>query len=487
MHVEHAAAAAQPGGGTPHRSRAWGQTLPLVALGVAAVALRLAAAQGDLVFDEIWSLRIAELSDSAGQIFFMPVDNNHILNTLVLYALGPRAPFWAYRVPAVVAGSLAVWFAFRLARRQGTWAAFSAVVLLGFSHPLILFGSEARGYGYLACFTLAAWWSLEKYLERLRLRYVIKFGIASSLGFLSHLTFMFGYLAVGVYSVMKLRSRRDCWRRLVVLHRIPALTCFFLYLAYIRGMAIGGGTVVPLFDTLLATLSLMAGGPERGEAAYVAAFTMAALLAVSLATEFQRDRARGVLFLTAIVLAPGIVLTATGHVFIYPRYFLVSMIFGYVAIGSLFGRWLQTGGLGRTTASLLLAAYVACNLAPVARLIGQGRARYTPAVRWMAEQTAGPNVTIASDHDIRNGWLVEFYAKRESQSLSRSAKQFVYVTSTEYGQQGTEWFLRHTFSGDPELPNSLTDPFGNKYELLQVFPADSISGWTWWVYRRVTH
>ena len=362
-------------------------------------------------------------------------------------------------------------------------AAFIVLILLGFSHMQILIGTEARGYAYLACCTLAAWWTMEEFLDRPRLRFAGAFGLAASLGFLSHLTFMFGYMALGIYSAIKLRSRRDGWRRLVVLHSLPVLTCIVLLFTYVLGMAIGGGTQSPMFDTLLATLSLMAGGPERGDAASVAAFAMAALLATSLAAEFRLDRARGVMFLTAIIVAPAAVLAVTGHAFVYPRYFLVPMIFGYVAVGSLLARWFHGGRIGRTVVSLLLVGYVACNLSPVVRLIGLGRAQYSPAVRWMAEHTSGPAVTVASDHDFRNLYVAYFYAERDARAYHDSGKQLVYVTKEQYSPQGTEWFLLHSFSGDPPPPDSFPDPYANKYELEQVFPAGSISGWTWWLYR----
>lgn len=456
----------------------------LLAVALLAVALRLAAAGGDLVLDEIWSLRIASLAESAGQIVVTHVDNNHILNTLVLYILGPGAPFWAYRLPAVLAGSLALGFAFQLARRWGTTAAFSVLVLLGFSHALILFGTEARGYGYLTGCTLAAWWALEKYLDRPRWQFAIAFGLASSLGFLSHLTFLFACLAFGVYSAMKLRSRRGRWRRLVVLNALPVLTCVVLLFAYVLEISIGGGAQYPLFETLLATLSFMAGGPERGAAAFVAAMTMAALIAASLASEFRLDRARGAMFLTAIFVAPGLVLIVTGHAFIYPRYFLVPMLFGYVAVGLLFSRWYEAGRIGRSAVLLLLAGFVACNLAPIVKLIRQGRGEYSAAVHWMAAHTVNPAVTVASDHDWRNGLLISFYAGRDSQTYSASGKDLMYIPRELYSAQGTEWYMLHSFSGDAPHPDSFTDPYGNKYELVQVFPAGSISGWTWWLYRQ---
>ena len=399
---------------------------------------------------------------------------------------GPGALVWAYRLPAVLAGSLALGSRFDWRRRQGKGAAFNVLFLLSFSHNLILFGTRARGYGYLACCTLAAWWAAKIISTGRNCDTPQAFGLASSLGFLSHLTFMFGYLAFGIYSAMKLKSRRGSWQRLVLLNALPVLTCVVLYFAYVQEMSIGGGTQSPLFDTLLATLSLMAGGPEHGDAACFAASIMAALITAALADEFRIRRRGGMMFLTAIIVAPGAVLAVTGHAFVYPRYFLVPMTFGYVAVGSLFARWFQAGRFGRIAASLLLVGYAACNLRPVVKLIREGRGQYSTAMRWMAEHTAGPAVTVSSDHDFRNWLLVSFYDDRDSQAyFSEAASNFMYVPQRQQSVPGDpSGSCGHSFSGDPPFPDSYTDPFGNKYELVQVFPAGSISGWTWWLYQR---
>jgi len=191
------------------------------------------------------------------------------------------------------------------------------------------------------------------------------------------------------------------------------------------------------------------------------------------------------MYLTAIIVAPAVVLAATGHAFVYPRYFLVPMLFGYVAVGCQLARWFLIGRFGRIAVLLLLIGYMACNLAPVVTLISQGRARYSAAVRWMAQQTPGPLVTVAGDHPFRNWLLIDFYGNRDKAAHPESSKTFVYFSMEQYPEQGTEWFLRHTFSGDSAPPDSFADPLGNKFALVQAFPPGSISGWTWWLYRRI--
>jgi hypothetical protein len=472
----------------------------LVALG-----LRLAASRGDLVLDEVWTRRIVSETDSAWKVPLLGTDNNHILNTLVVYALGLTAPPYAYRLPAALAGSIALWFGYLLARRDRPAAGLVVLTLLGFSHPLVVFCTEARGYAFLACFTLVAWWSLENYLDHPKSWSAATFAIASSLGFFSHLTFAFAYAGFGLYSVIRLWPRRGGWKKCLYLHLLPAMTFVFLYVAFIEKMGIGGGAQYPLQTTLLATFSLLAGGPERGGSAIFAAGIAALLIAVSLVFIVYGSRARGMLFLTAMFLAPTVVLWLSPWIaseVVYPRYFLVPMLFAYVAVGCFMAR--QCGGqplgkdrargagagpkgspgFGRWSASLLLAVFVICNFVPVVRLIVGGRGQYSAAVLWMAEHSAEPFVTLASDHDIRNPAMIEYYAGRERRDLSDRGRQLVYITRDRFPQEGTEWFLLHSFSGDPPHPNEFTTPTGVQYVLERVFPCGSISGWTWWLYRR---
>ncbi len=71
-----------------------------------ATALRIAAARGELWLDEVWSIRLVqEHAHSPSDIFLhLQHDNNHFLNSLWVYAVGPDGSAWMYRWPAVVAG-----------------------------------------------------------------------------------------------------------------------------------------------------------------------------------------------------------------------------------------------------------------------------------------------------------------------------------------------------------------------------------------------
>lgn len=452
-----------------------------------AAGLRLAASRGDLVFDEVWTRQIVSQTDSAWKIPLIGKDNNHILNTLVVYALGLGAPPYAYRLPAALAGSVALWFGYLLARRDGRAPALVVLTLLGFSHPLIVFGTEARGYAYLACCTMIAWWALEEYLDRPRAWLAATFAAAASLGFLAHLTFAFAYAGFGFYSVVRLLPRRGGWRKCLYLHFVPVLTGCLLYVAYIKEMEIGGGAQYPLDETLIETLSLSAGGPARGGLAIFAAAVAALLIGASLISIFWRSRTRSILYFVTMFVAPAAALLSpwAQYQVIYPRYFLVPMLFAYVAMGtSAIVSELARVRARRWTVGMLLAAFVTCNLVPVARLIAGGRGQYAAALRWIAEHSAGPVVTLASDHDFRNTLVIEYYLGRESRAYANRGEQLVYFRREQFPADGTEWFLLHSFSGDPPHPGEFTTPGGIPYRLEHVFRCQSVSGWSWWLYRR---
>jgi hypothetical protein len=453
-------------------------------VGITAVALRLAAARGDLVLDEIWSMLLGPEAGSVWQILRLNHDNNHILNTLVMFWLGIEAPPLVYRLPAVLSGCLALWLTARVAARSQPGASLPVLVLLGFSYLGILYSSEARGYAYLMAATPAAWWALEAHLERPRRAAALSFVLAVVLGFLAHLTFLFAYAGFFVYSAIELLPRRNGLVRFLSLHLIPVLAGTLLYFLYVEGMRIGGGEAGDLLGTIVASLSLMAGGPQSGGAAYAAALVSATLVAVSVATEMRLNRSRGILYLTAILIAPAAALALRSHNFLYPRYLLVPMLFGYVAVGRQLTRWFQRGRTARLAAMALLMIYTGCNLVPVGRLIALGRGQYTATVRWLAEQTPGPIVEVSGDHDFRNLYVAAYHAGRIPEYNPATGKQFRYLKVAQVPPQGTAWVLRHTFEGDKPPPAELTDPFGNRYDQVQSFPAGSISGWNWWVYRR---
>src|SRR5574337_2175890 len=119
--------AAAPAANGHASSTAWRYAATAVLLVAAAAVIRLAASRGDLWLDEIWSCLGAWDARTALELYTcFPADNNHILNTLLLYWIGPHAGIAIYRLPAVLAGvatvGLAIWLGLRRNRPAGLFA-----------------------------------------------------------------------------------------------------------------------------------------------------------------------------------------------------------------------------------------------------------------------------------------------------------------------------------------------------------------------------
>jgi hypothetical protein len=442
--------------------------------------VRLAGTRGDLYVDEIWSWNYMNQANGLSGILAKKHDNNHILNTIIMYLIGPAAKDAAYRWPAAAASSATVGLAGFIAwRRGGFESAVSALLLVGSSYLLTLYGSEARGYAYAVFFALLSWILLQRTVERTRVLDGVLFAICASLGFLSHLTFVYCYAGFCVWTI------NLCVRKplpvLLLAHIPPLTTAALLYLFFVRGMTIGGGRSSNLVDGVISTLSLTAGGPVAGRAAVVAGLGVGLCFFNGIIHLWRTDRARAACYVTIVVGAPALVLLSTRHELVYPRYFLIPVCFGLLVIGEELTRWGRSGPRGRLARVVVVLLCVTLNGRWIVRLLNGGRGQYVAALTWMVERTSGDQVVIAGDHDFRNGSIVDFYAPR----LWPRGPTIIYTRKDRLSPEGTQWWLAHNFEATRAPPASIRDRFDNAYQLEKMFPHRSLSGYNWWVYRRV--
>ena len=228
---------------------------------IIAAGLRIAGIFNDFWIDEIISWDIARHVHSAVEIFTaVHSDNNHYLNTLWMYLLGDQTHWQIYRLLAVVTGTVSIGLLGILAAKDGAVAAIVAMLLGGTSYFLIQYASEARGYAPAMMFALAATWLLDRYFNKPRSRYAIGFGICTILGVCSHLTFLYVYAALFVWSLAVMRGRLGAFVRL---HAMPIIFCAAIYLLDIRQMTVAAGPVYPRWRVLLDTAAWMTGTRAR--------------------------------------------------------------------------------------------------------------------------------------------------------------------------------------------------------------------------------
>lgn len=447
---------------------------------VAAVAVRWLAAGGDLWLDEIWSWIIAHESKSLADVVTKyPSDNNHLLNTFLIFWLGDQSNLRFYRLPAVVFGVATVALAGWIVRRRGPCAVVAALAIFGGSYLQVLYSSEARGYAPLVFFSLLAFAALDEFLARRGWVATVLFWLSCLLGGLSHLAFLQTYAALLIWSVIGLFERRNLPHTLLDLarlHLVPLAFLVGLYFIFIHNLDVGGGNEFTILGTVLSACSLALGGPEAGPISYAVAGLALISWIVLIIAEWKQNRARATFFAIAIVVVPTLLLTLKRPDVLFVRYFLVSITFFLLLTAEQLGRFASRNRNSAIAALSLIILFGAANGLQVSRLIRLGRGHYSEAVAYMLAHSNRPKVSVAGDHDYRNGMVLAFYTQKLP-----PGRELNYLNADQVPPNGPEWFLVHEQTLDA-VPRPTIQVRGREFQLAREFPFAGLSGWRWFVY-----
>jgi hypothetical protein len=390
--------------------------LVVAALTVLGFLLRLFAARGDLWLDEIWSIQNLEHVSNVGGIFWgISQDNNHLLNSLWLWIVGPDAPPIVIRLESIVLGTLTIPMAAKLCARNGSIAALAAAALVAGSALFVHYGSEARGYAGLLLMIFVAAESLEKYLEDpsdQRSRFA--FGLAVAFGALFHLTMLMAAFTLVVATLVRIYSRAP--RRLAfaaidlaipaILGAVPAVG--FLIAGVLNTHKIQLGVQVPFtFARLTHGLATLY------EALFALPYDLPLWLAAGVAivitclAVFFLAPARRILPVACLLLPPVLAsLVGLPNVHI-ARFHLIAAV-GLVV---LFAEVMEEfGDLRKPALVLSMGVWLALgNGVHVAELLALGRGDYERVVAQM--ESAGP-ATYGSNMPAEVGRTVRFYDRR---------------------------------------------------------------------------
>jgi len=462
-------------------SPALGIALTLIV--IAAAVVRFRASAGDLWLDEIWSLHFASSVLSPVEILTqIHHDNNHILNTLLLYFLGDRENWMIYRIPAIAAGTVAVICSSLIARRWARLEALTAVLLTGSSYLMIHYSSEARGYALVVPFALLSFLMMRRCLEGHRLAPVL-FWLMVVLGFLSHLIFVHVYIALLVWSLVRFVKTSRRWSQVALnvvrCHAVPIGFVIALYFVHVRHIVISGGPVFSALGVVVRTAALTLGAPETGPMAVAAAGAVLVIIVFGLLM-LARDRSDStVFFAVVIVLSPGLLLLIRPPQLLYVRYFLISVAFLVLLLSRLLASLYRCGPVGRVVYVAVMLAIMSGGGVYTADLLKHGRGHYVDALTYMVENTPGNVVTIGSDHDFRNKTILDYYAPRFG-----GIKRITYYDKSMWPQEGPDWLILHNWARDVLPPGAVTDLFGHAYSLTRSYRYARLSGWNWFLYRR---
>jgi hypothetical protein len=448
----------------------------------------------DFWLDEIWSWRIAANLVTPWQVFTHPsalYDNNHPLNTMLMWAQGVHPGWRLYRGPNLLAGLASVVVAVVILRRRGALAALVGTLLVGFSYPLVLFSSEARGYALVVLFALVAFDALERYLTSRGWFWNLVYVLACVLGLLSHLTFVYFLAAAAAWSGARfVRERRGAgfiaWQ-LLRLHLLPAACLAFLYVVFVRRLTIGGAPSEALFDALRNALGDLLGADNAPNAAVVLILVALALLALNVFALARRRDDLSV-FLVAVVVTPVVVVTLQIALVerrqpIMARYFLVPFVFVLIGWSILLSDWLRTRDARRVASAALIVGFLALNLYHTVLFLRIGRGHYHDAVTYMATYPPGrtppPLIVVSSDHPLRTGMVLHFY----SAFVPPQQRMIIYDDSNlprlaprTHGPP--MWVMIHS----PERGKPPAQAF-DQYVFEREFPYYGLSGYSWYLYR----
>jgi len=487
----------------------------LAGLTVLAAVLRAAASFNDLWLDEVWTLwLIAQLVHEPSDIVrgFMRHDNNHLLNTFWMYLLGPHLPSIIYRLPSVVAGSLAVVPAALIGRSSGPLTAVVCGAAFAIDFMLVNLGSEARGYGVMTlCVIVAQWLALDHDgLERegggvqslfggKRGRWrPVAFNAACIIGLLAHLSFIFCFVAIAAWSLLVhgvewQSNRGTLGRRLAAWctwHIAPAATATVLYLGFARQMGFGGGSSDGAGATAIAALAAIMGCPLVSPWQFVAAAVGAAAGVVCLLRCWRDSWRRGAFFLLAIVLVPMAVIAAFPVAYYSVRYFLVPAQTMLLLVASELPRALGVDSVdnrGKVTRagiicfSLLVVAFTSLNLARDAVLIARGRGSIVATLRWISDRSHvdGPVITCYSNQEFRTRLLIAYHGDR------LPGRKLRLYTPETLPPQGAEWYILNDQRDFGLGRDRIADRHGNRYDLCHEVRSGGLSPAHWHVYRNI--
>ncbi|WP_315760002.1 hypothetical protein [Sphingomonas sp. Y38-1Y] len=189
--------------------------IAILAAALAALGVRIGAAQGGLWLDEAWSAVFARDAGTAIGVLRIGHDNNHVLNSWWIQLVGWPASPLAMRALSIVSGTAAVPVAAAIAARRSPLGAALAAWLFALSPILITYGSEARGYAPMLLALLSAILMIGRSLDApSRPVPTIGIALAFGIGTLAQLTMLFALPALLGWVLWARRSPAATFRLL---------------------------------------------------------------------------------------------------------------------------------------------------------------------------------------------------------------------------------------------------------------------------------
>ena len=470
--------------------RSWIKVLILLSV-VAGVLLRLRGVYTELWLDEVWSLDLLKDISSPVDIFSsIYSDNNHILNSLWLYACGGAEAAWPLlRGLSLVTGILTlplVWYWGWLTDRR---AAGFMLLLVSISFPFVLYGSEARGYAALGCFALLAVCELQNWRSNEHFRAWL-YWLACAGAALAHFSFAGFFLGLVLWSVYRQVSGGGRLTDLVRLHLPPLLVMLGLYFLHFRHTPAGTGTIYDATQVLAEVFALPFGAPgfsarrpEMSVITLVLAFMTGCFALAEIISLKRRRKDEWLLYALVVFVMPAVILCLAPRV-IYPRYFYLSMLFLLLLMAGFIERLCRESRAGVQLALVLSVIFIFGNGLWQIDFLKHGRGGMAEATRLILSADHSADISVAADQAFRCDKLLNFFGAKHA-----GAQKFSCHTADDFTE--SSWRIVQSmdphFSPSSRYPASSRGSQGSYYELLVSYPGNPLSGGAVALYRKAQH
>ena len=453
------------------------------------LVLRIIGARGDLWQDEIWTFDLLRTVTSPLGIFLdMSADNNHFLNTLYLYYVGPDATPMVQRGLSILLGTAMIAAAAVLLRRAHWIAAAIGAAFFAFCYPMVHYGSEARGYAGLLLFMVTSIYLVERELAAPARRNRIWLGISNLLGTLFQ-PIMLGTVAVLIAWIAwrRWRESKSIKQALTDTQEIFSVTVRLMLvvavLAVIAVYRVGGYKILSSQPFEAATFLQGYGGMLRYTLGIPDSIPGWAVLGVVLplalaALAIFRDRlgARTSFYAFTFFGLPAVLFCSRLPNLIQYRYHLLQSVALLLLMAEIFVFAWRRGGWIRALALTVTAALAVGNAVEIGKLFLYQRGHYQGIVRTIA--TSG-SPTVTGNYDGVVNTVMEFYANRLHLPVD-------YVSNADFCGSNATWYVEATVTA-ADLPDAIT--LGGQecpatFRLQVRSPVRSLSGWSWTLYRR---
>jgi hypothetical protein len=434
-------------------------------------------------FDELLSVQNANAAGAWWDLLLrFKTDNNHHLTSLYLHALGPSASSIAYRFLSFAAGVATVPMAWLIGARESRVAAIATATLFATSTALVFYASEARGYAPVVCLTLAAWYSLQRYIDRPDTKWAVSFAACSVLGVMAHQTFVLFYIGAFVWCdvhLQRTRRLREATRLSRRLFIVPTGLIGVFALVVLRGQQIDGGPPFTFATVVAQAFAAMSSGLQSGVSVWIVGSIVAGACVAGIWSAYRAGDDRWVLFIVAGAIAPALIVIARQPPTLAPRYFLVPATILLAAAASWVARLMAGRRLGRGLAVGLVASHVGAGLLFVLS-DAASRGHYEEAIRRMLAASPGTVTVAASDRYSGTDYRTQIVVAHYRHALS--GDRIRYVSARDYHPASAEWMIVESLGEAAEA--DIFDRFGQRFTLDGRYATGVFSGTSWYLYRR---